>query len=66
MQIVKNTTILFEPLKLLTVIAWWVYKQKKSPQSLRREDHEETPLWALRDSNPRPSACKADALNQLS
>lgn len=28
--------------------------------------HEETPLWALRDSNPRPSACKADALNQLS
>ena len=22
--------------------------------------------WALRDSNPRPSACKADALNQLS
>ncbi len=23
-------------------------------------------LWALRESNPRPSACKADALNQLS
>jgi hypothetical protein len=23
-------------------------------------------LWAMRDSNPRPSACKADALNQLS
>ena len=23
-------------------------------------------LWELRDSNPRPSACKADALNQLS
>ena len=23
-------------------------------------------LWALRDSNPRPAACKADALNQLS
>ena len=22
-------------------------------------------MWALRDSNPRPSACKADALNQL-
>ena len=42
------------------------YKQKKSPQSLRREDHEETPLWALTDSNRRPSACKADALNQLS
>ena len=28
----------------------------------------ETPflLWALTDSNRRPSACKADALNQLS
>ena len=40
--------------------------KKKSPQSLRREDHEEPPLWALTDSNRRPSACKADALNQLS
>ena len=25
-----------------------------------------TLLWALTDSNRRPSACKADALNQLS
>ena len=23
-------------------------------------------LWAMRDSNPRPPACKAGALNQLS
>ena len=23
-------------------------------------------LWVLRDSNPRPSGCKPDALNQLS
>lgn len=23
-------------------------------------------LWAMRDSNPRPSGCKPDALNQLS
>jgi len=23
-------------------------------------------VWALTDSNRRPSACKADALNQLS
>ena len=23
-------------------------------------------LWEQRESNPRPSACKADALNQLS
>ncbi len=22
-------------------------------------------MWALRDSNPRPSRCKRDALNQL-
>ena len=27
---------------------------------------EKTPQWALTDSNRRPSACKADALNQLS
>ena len=26
----------------------------------------EPPTLSLRDSNPRPSACKADALNQLS
>ena len=26
----------------------------------------ETPQWTLTDSNRRPSACKADALNQLS
>ena len=42
------------------------YKNKKSPRNLRRESREETPLWALTDSNRRPSACKADALNQLS
>ncbi len=27
---------------------------------------EKTFLWAITDSNRRPSACKADALNQLS
>ena len=27
---------------------------------------ERLSVWELRDSNPRPSACKADALNQLS
>ena len=25
-----------------------------------------SPLWAFTDSNRRPSACRADALNQLS
>ena len=28
--------------------------------------YKRQPLWALTDSNRRPSACKADALNQLS
>ncbi len=28
-------------------------------------DHSSS-MWALTDSNRRPSACKADALNQLS
>ena len=40
------------------------YMSKKIPAVPK--DHEETPLWALTDSNRRPSACKADALNQLS
>ena len=31
-----------------------------------RKRNFRTSLWALRESNPRPSACKADALNQLS
>ena len=34
-------------------------KQKKSTNKW-------TFVWALTDSNRRPSACKADALNQLS
>ena len=35
---------------------------QKEPYS----NHYKTPKWALTDSNRRPSACKADALNQLS
>ena len=30
------------------------------------QDYHPKNWWSLRDSNPRPSACKADALNQLS
>ena len=37
---------------------------KKIPRTPK--NHGGTPLWALTDSNRRPSACKADALNQLS
>ena len=37
-------------------------KKKKSPKYYFGDGF----LWKLRDSNPRPSACKADALNQLS
>ena len=44
---------------IITALHQQVHKQK----SLRIvEGH----LWELRVSNPRPSACKADALNQLS
>ena len=34
--------------------------------SVELTSHHFVLVWALRDSNPRPSACKADALNQLS
>ena len=37
---------------------------KKALQS--RKTTGKHPMWALTDSNRRPSACKADALNQLS
>ena len=33
---------------------------------VKKEALFEPLLWALRDSNPRPSGCKPDALNQLS
>ena len=37
------------------------------PQKKRAADFSrDSFLWALTDSNRRPSACKADALNQLS
>ena len=39
------------------------YKKK---QRMRNDSHPLLLWWALTDSNRRPSACKADALNQLS
>ena len=41
---------------------WWGWGIKKDPTLVV----ESLVLWALTDSNRRPSACKADALNQLS
>ena len=38
-------------------------KQKKDATSCKATSYY---VWALTDSNRRPSACKADALNQLS
>ena len=38
-------------------------KIAKTKNLLRKSEEA---LWELRESNPRPSACKADALNQLS
>ena len=37
-----------------------------TPTKKRGSQSEPLFLWALTDSNRRPSACKADALNQLS
>ena len=45
----------------------WVYQKKLNGVSWTTKKGEITlSLWALTDSNRRPSACKADALNQLS
>ena len=45
-----------------------MFKEKKCKNTKKsRGYYRGTSLWwALRDSNPRPSACKADDLNQLS
>ena len=48
------------------------FRESKKRKKVRHASNQlanDTPsceMWALRDSNPRPSACKADALNQLS
>ena len=46
-----------------------IYKKvKRIRNAHEKEARKSEPLflWALTDSNRRPSACKADALNQLS
>ncbi len=43
--------------------------QRSEPTELTAQKKTSTlveVLWVLRDSNPRPSGCKPDALNQLS
>ena len=53
----------------------WRKKRRLQKSASGIKGHKKSPaadgcgtcrLWELRDSNPRPSACKADALNQLS
>ena len=39
-----------------------IFLHQKTPEPFRILEFS----WALTDSNRRPSACKADALNQLS
>ena len=41
-------------------------KTKKTSQQSCKVIISKAHRWALTDSNRRPSACKADALNQLS
>ena len=45
-------------------------RQNSSPSDTKTKEQSlidfAPSLWALTDSNRRPSACKADALNQLS
>ena len=45
-------------------LAGWWYVEKKKRETCSFADFSF--VWALTDSNRRPSACKADALNQLS
>ena len=51
---------------LASLITFGALAKKKNIPAAPRMKPREPPLWALTDSNRRPSACKADALNQLS
>ena len=51
-----------EPFRCGLGLFGWGWGIKKDPTLVV----ESLVLWALTDSNRRPSACKADALNQLS
>ena len=44
------------------MLMWRGFETKKGAFLLLQKPN----MWELGDSNPRPSACKADALNQLS
>ena len=45
----------------LSIISFDLHHNEKSDRKIRS-----LLQWEQRESNPRPSACKADALNQLS
>ena len=55
----KESEVLSHRGKLLPLRNFELHKRKRSTVEVDL-------LWELRESNPRPSACKADALNQLS
>ena len=54
------------------ILCAWCGKQVFTQHKVQKKATDFNPSlsldnqWELRDSNPRPSACKADALNQLS
>ena len=45
---------------------WCANKKKSLTIRMNNQGEKIITTWALTDSNRRPSACKADALNQLS
>ena len=49
------------PVCSLLTESWYMQTNKRGPVF-----NQSSLLWAFTDSNRRPSACKADALNQLS
>ena len=58
----KACSLSFLSLTTSKLVNYCCYKQQKKDIN----DVLSVCLWALTDSNRRPSACKADALNQLS
>ena len=54
------------PDKMACLQRYLIQKKSDDIEGYLFEEISKEILWSLRDSNPRPSACKADALNQLS
>ena len=61
----------YKKVEIIATFLPWFFCVIATFSDIKQKKHRDNPMflswwWALTDSNRRPSACKADALNQLS